>query len=60
MELPLFSDLGEYQCSDTDIGDVVVFHEYCEMYQYECGRSFVEICKDLGLDKKDDIQISLL
>ena len=31
--------------------DTIIEHnEYFGSYQYVCGRSFVEICRDMGLD----------
>ena len=34
------------------IDDVVIDHEvyYGVYYQFECGKSFVEICTDMGID----------
>jgi len=35
--------------------DVVIYHyqEYIGLYQYESGRSFLEICIEMGLDSTD-------
>ena len=43
-----------------DRGDVIIHHhEYNCFYQYECGRTFLEICLDMGLDKDNNTNISL-
>jgi len=41
--------------------DGVIYHDqdsgYVTYYQYECGKSFVEICHDMGLDSDPNITI---
>lgn len=61
MELPL----DGYDCSAVleCENDVVIQHHqeyYSSMYRFECGKTFVEICKELGLDKEGGTQISML
>ena len=42
-------------------GDVIIeHHEYYISQQYSCGRSFIDICRDMGLDKSNNINISCL
>ena len=54
------SPLTDYETSSTFEEDVVI-HHHEEFYacRFECGKTFVEICMDMGLDK-DGTQISLL
>jgi len=56
----LYYGYSIYEFKD-DVNDVVINHnENTSSYMYECGRSFVDICKDMGLDKNRDFNISLL
>lgn len=53
---------GAFPTSGTMNEDTVIHHRYdynVSYYQYEPGRSFVEICLDMGLDSADDATISL-
>jgi len=49
-----------YITSGSD--DVIIHHnqDYCiSYYRFECGKSFVEICRDMGLDSANDTTISI-
>ena len=59
MGIPSTNDL--FPTSGSTNEDVVVNHnqdDYNNLYyQYECGKSFLEICKEMGLDSGDDVTI---
>jgi len=60
MDEPLVND--EYPTSGvTDDNDVVIHHQEYDttLYKYECGKSFLDICLEMGLDSADT-HISLL
>lgn len=61
MSVPFVKDDFLYTTSGVMAdGGVVIHHqEYnSAFYQYECGRSFLDICVEMGLDS-DDTKISL-
>jgi hypothetical protein len=54
-------DQFAYDYYDTSMNfnethDVIIeHHEYYIAHQYMCGRSFVDICRDMGLDKSNNL-----
>lgn len=55
-----FSYDYDYTLQDAyNINDIIIEHTgYFGVYQYECGKSFVDICRDMGLDKNNTTNIS--
>lgn len=55
-----FSYDYDYIVSDVyNPNDIIIeHHELFGIYQYECGKSFVDICRDMGLDKNNTTNIS--
>jgi hypothetical protein len=56
-----YSYLYDYtQSNSYNANDVIIeHHEYFCTYQYECGKSFIDICRDMGLDKNTTTNISI-
>lgn len=54
MEVPFVNE--DFPTSGVmDDGVIITHHqEYiCAYYQYECGKSFLDICLEMGLDSTD-------
>lgn len=53
-------DYYDYSQEHT-LNDVIIeHHEYYGTYQYECGKTFIDVCIDMGLDKNSSINLSFL
>lgn len=57
------ADCDVYMIDDYESDDVIINHHqetYCPMFRLNCGKSFLDICKELDLDKSKSAHISLL
>lgn len=62
----LSADCNDYNVYTLDENeeaeDVIINHQqetYCPMFRLSCSKSFLDVCKELGLDKSKNAHISI-